>query len=204
MDENLQQFREKALFNPWTRWFIGAILLFAAVPMTIGINYAITGLVLEESWWLHRIFFLGCAAFFITLALWGFHERQNDWIKVPKKNLTLRGGYFVLLASKLCVATPGRYSRKEMKNLIYLFDGMEVETSFLDERGVRHELNFRVHFSSRWPISDHATGFYRWYQELHAKMPNTDAVLEHLRENKTPLLFKIEFPINPTIPALNA
>jgi hypothetical protein len=145
--------------------------------------------------------------FSITLLGWGFHHRENDCIKVPK-SWPARSGYFTLLDGKLCGAASGKWSLSQMENLIYLFDNMAIETSYLDETGVRHELNFRVKFDRNADITfTDFLAFYKWYYDLFAAMPNTAAVLEHIKQQSSPDVphrhFHIQFPLNPSIPPVN-
>ena len=197
MDKNLQQFRQQDMFNPWTFWALFSLFLlfswvFALVkfPETHGDLYYV-------------LMFLLIIAIAITGFGWSCCRLDDYWIKVPKTRLT-GSKYLAILNGKIYPATSGRWSREEMSELFFLYDGMTMKTSFLDERGVRHELNFRVHFRAVNPETEDFAKFYQWYYELHVKMLDTNAVFEHMKEgNAQPLVFRIEFPINPTVPAIN-
>jgi len=198
MDENLQQFPKKDMFNPWTFWALFSLFLFCSWVLAMAV-FPETHCDLY-----YVLMFPIIIAIALTLLSWSSCCSDDYWIKVPKTRLE-GSKYLTLLNGKLCPATPGRWSREEMSELFFLYDGMAMEISFLDERGVRHELNFRVHFSAANPATEDFAKFYQWYYELHVKMPNADAVFEHMKGgNAQPMIFRIEFPINPTIPAINA
>ena len=185
------------MFNPWAFWF------FCSFPLLFAWVFAMVKFPETHCNFFYALMFPIIIMLGITGLGWSGSRPDDYWIKMPKARLA-RSGYFTLRNRRLCPAPTGKWSNKEKANLIFLFNGMEIETSFLDERGVRHELNFRVHFTALNDTPDQFSTFYHWYHELHVKMPNADAVFEHMKTGKDASLFRIEFPINLTIPAINA
>jgi len=180
MDKNLQQFPKEDMFNPWKPWAIGAVALFAV---------ALLGFVIMDgavpSWYRLVPVVLVVVG---TITLCGC-TLDNKWIKVPK-NLATEHGYWHVTITGFSAARPGNWDGREMKELIYLFEGMPIEITYFDESGTEKTRQFRVRFNCDGvPRYARYLVFYKWYLAI----PKTKEAAEYVMKPTTPF-----FSIEPT------
>lgn len=191
MDKNLQQFRKQDIFNPWKPWGIGAFGIFVLALVGLWIMQEST-----PSWYSTVLIFSGaiCAITFFGSIL------DDEWVKVPK-NLTNESGYWHVTTAGFAAAESRSWYGREKDELIYLFDGMPITISYLDEVGAERQLHFLVRFKyAGGPLYARYLCFYKWYREI----PKTIAAIEYVMYPASPF-FSIEQLITaPAMPAMNA